>query len=95
MEMIGCTITIEEQRVQYTAEIMSCLGNSLVKLEYTGRVDGKRCQKKDRNMDMNLTPMEAASWWREDGYETLDEGGGSEDEDEDEETDSSEDEEDE
>ena len=77
--------------MQYTAEVISCLGNSLVKLEYTGRVDGKRCQKKDRNMDMNLTPMEAASWWREDGYETLNEGGeregeGSEDEDGDEET---------
>ena len=73
--MIRCTITIEEQRVQYTAEIISCLGNSLVKLKYIGRVhvDGKRCQKKDRNMDMNLTPMEAASWWREDGYETLNE----------------------
>jgi len=99
MEMIGCTITIEEQRVQYTAEITSCLGNSLVKLKYTSRVDGKRCQKKERNMDMNLPPMEVASWWREDGYETLNEeekdGEGSEDEDGDEEEDSSEDEEDE
>ena len=45
-------------------------------------------------MDMNLTPMEAGSWWREDGYETLDEGEGSEDKDGDEETNSSEDEED-
>ena len=35
------------------------------------------------------------SWWREDGYETLDEGEGSEDEDEDGETASSEDEEEE
>jgi hypothetical protein len=52
---------------------------------------GAKRSEKDRNMDVNLhdlTPMEAASWWREDGYETLDEGGGSEDEDEDEETDS-------
>ena len=48
---------------------------------------GAKRSEKDRNMDMNLMPMEAASWWREDGYETLDEGGGSEDEDEDEETD--------
>ena len=24
-------------------------------------------------MDMNLTTMEAASWWREDGYDTLEE----------------------
>ena len=50
-------------------------------------------------MDMNLPPMEVASWWREDGYETLNEeekdGEGSEDEDGDEEEDSSEDEEDE
>ena len=59
---------------------------------------GAKRSEKDRNMDVNLhdlTPMEAASWWREDGYETLDEDGGAEDEDEDEETDSSEDEEDE
>ena len=49
---------------------------------------------------MNLPPMEVASWWREDGYETLEEEGeedgeGSEDEDGDEEADISEDEEDE
>jgi hypothetical protein len=72
--------------VQYTDEITLCLGDSLVKLKCTGRVDGKRCRKKERNMDMNLPPMEVASWWRKDGYETLNEeeeqdSEGSEDED--------------
>ena len=46
---------------------------SLVFGVQTGRVDGKRCQKKERNIDMNLPPMKVASWWREDGYETLNE----------------------
>ena len=43
---------------------------SIVTVTYTARADGAACRKRPRKVDLELTPLEAASWRTEDGYDT-------------------------
>ena len=40
------------------------------------------CRKQPRKVDLELVPLEATSWWREDGYGTVEEDAESEEEEE-------------
>ena len=42
----------------------------IVTLTCTARTDGATCRKRPRKVDLELTSLEAASWWTEDGYDT-------------------------
>ena len=42
-------------------------------MTYTARGDGSTCRKRPRKVDLELPTLETASWWREDGYDTLEE----------------------
>ena len=68
--MAGSQIIVQERSTIYAAEIHSCYNHGLVEIKYIRRVDGRRCNRKERNLDLNLPPMEVASWWREDEYTT-------------------------
>ena len=68
--MVDADITIEEQSTQYLATIESHIKSTLYVVKYTGRLDGRRCTKKPRAVDLNLPPLETASLWREGGYHT-------------------------
>ena len=43
---------------------------TLVTLTYTARADGAACRKRPRKVDLELTSLEVARWWSEDGYDT-------------------------
>ena len=86
--MNGCTITIKEQSNIYTGTIKATSNNntSIAEVTYTGRADGPQvCRKQPRKVDLELVPLEATSWWREDGYGTVEEDAESEEEEEEEE----------
>ena len=45
---------------------------SIAEVTYTGRADGPQvCRKRPRKIDLELGPLGATSWWREDGYGTM------------------------
>ena len=47
---------------------------SIAEATYTGRADGPQvCRKRPRKIDLELGSLEATSWWREDGYGTVEE----------------------
>ena len=50
-------------------------------LTYIARADGATCRKRPRKVDLELTSLEAASWWTEDGYDTAEEDDPAEEED--------------
>ena len=49
---------------------------TLVTLTYTARADGAACRKRPRKVDLELTSLEVARWWSEDGYDTAKDGRG-------------------
>ena len=78
----GSTIRIQEQSSVYVATIeASSNSDSIVTVTYTARADGATCRKRPRKVDLELTPLEAASWWTEDGYDTAKEEDPAEEED--------------
>ena len=72
-QLDGCTISIQEQSIVYQAKVKATTSTSIVQLTYIARKDGSICRKQPRKVDLELPPLEAASWWREDGYDTNEE----------------------
>ena len=69
-----CTITVKEQSNIYTATVKATTNTSIVEVTYTRRADGPQvCRKRPRKIDLELGSLEATSWWREDGYGTVEE----------------------
>ena len=72
-QLNGSTIKIQEQSNVYRAQVDSGSSESIVTLTYTAREDGSTCRKRPRKVDLELPTLETASWWRGDGYDTLEE----------------------
>jgi hypothetical protein len=72
-QLNGSVIKIQEQSIIYQAQVDSGSNESVVTLTYIAREDGATCRKRPRKVDLELPTLETASWWREDGYDTLEE----------------------
>ena len=65
---------MKEQSSVYTATLKATKNNSIAEITYTGRADGPQaCRKRPRKINLELPALETSSWWREDGYGTMEE----------------------